>query len=321
MTVFVTGSSGYIGSFLVDELRKRGHVTIGLDRLEPEWAEPDSFIHADLLDGGALAGVFEGVDLVAHLAAARVDWGLSDAGFFRDNLHATEALLNAGRAQGVSRWVFYSTVGVMGASRQAIDESAPYAPSIAYGASKADAERLFRRYAEEDPDAHITMIRPSAVYGPRNPPNTNIHRLIEAVHRDRFVMVGDGSALKTTSHLGNLLPATFFLMDRMRAGVGTYIYVDQPVLTTEELVRNIYSLLDKPRRRWHVPLVVARPIALLSDIAASVSKIDFPITSSRIKKFCTSTNFDPAALLRLGFVPPVSNEQALRDTVAWYLTH
>lgn len=167
----------------------------------------------------------------------------------------------------------------------------------------------------------MLIIRPSVVFGPKNPPSTNIYRLIDAIYHNRFVMVGSGEATKSTSYIENLIEATLFLMGRMERGVQTYIYVDEPAPSTGYLVKQIYGLLGKKQPSWHVPLGVAKPIAYLSDVAASLTGIDFPITAARIEKFNTSTNFDASAIRELGFTQPVSNDEALRKTVEWHLQH
>jgi nucleoside-diphosphate-sugar epimerase len=317
MQVIVTGSSGYIGSFVVEALRRAGHTTVGVDRREPEWVAPDHFIRRDLMDPGLRGALPGDVGCVVHLAAAKDDWGLSDADYYRDNLHATEALLDA--CSHIPRWVFFSTVSVLGPSEKALDESAPPAPTIAYGASKAEAEQLFADFSSQNPDAQVTVVRPSAVFGPRNPPTTNVYRLIDAIARGRFVMVGDGAALKSTSYLGNLLAATEYLMNRMTPGLGTYVYVDTPVLSTRDLVDRISDMLDKPRPRRRIPLWIAKPVARASDVTGNLFKIDFPITAARIAKFSTPTNYAPTALTQLGFAAPVAHDEALRATVDWYL--
>ena len=320
MNILLTGSSGYIGSRLAPVLLEHGHHVVGVDRAEPEGPVRYPFIHGDLLDGVTLTEAFEEpIDCVMHLAAARADWGPSEAEYFRDNVEATECLLEVGRTKGVKDWFFYSTVGVMGSSEVSLNEQAPQAPTTPYGASKAEAERLFLRFAEEDANARITMLRPSAVYGPGNPPNTNIYRLIESVRSGRFVMVGPGDSLKTTSYHDNLIPATLFLLERMKPGVATYIYVDEPVISTARLVERVYRLLGKTPPAWHLPLWFVKPVAYVSDVAAVALKVDFPITAARVEKFCTSTNFDASAIRRLGFQQPISNEDALAATVEWHL--
>lgn len=249
------------------------------------------------------------------------DRGFSNAEYYRDNLDATRTLIEAGTEEGVKDWVFYSTVSVMGPSPDPLSEQAGFNPIEPYGASKAEAEKRFHQLAEEDPEARVLVLRPSAVYGPENPPDTNIYRLIDAIYNRRFAMVGPGEALKSTSYTENLLAATFFLMERMERGLQTYIYVDEPVLTTETLVTRIYELLGKTPPMWHVPLGVASPIATVSDWAADLTGIDFPITAARIEKFNRSTNFDASRIREEGFEQPVCNEEALLRTVEWHLRH
>lgn len=318
LKILLTGSSGFIGSYLTETLQDRRHVVVGIDREVPGWSRPDEFVHGDLLDDRTLERAFDDIDGVFHLAAAKDDWGISRQEYFRDNVEATRKLLAVGREQSVERWFHYSTVGVLPRGPQPLDEEAPLGPETDYGASKAEAERLFRRFSRENPGYAVSMLRPSAVFGPRHPPTTNVYRLIEAIRDGRFVMVGDGDTLKTTSYIVNLLEATLFLFDRIDPGLKVYHYVDAPVMTTERLVNEIYRLLSKRRPTLRVPLGLARPLAYVSDVAASALGVDFPITAARIEKFCTPTHFDASAIRGLGFTQPVANERALAKTVRWH---
>jgi nucleoside-diphosphate-sugar epimerase len=321
MDILVTGAAGFIGSFLVRELVERGHKVQGADRAPMDDLPLDTSVVGDLCNPTVARRAVAGVDRILHLAAARADWGLSEEEYYRDNLDVTRTVIEAGKNEGVKNWVFYSTVSVMGPSHDPLPEDAGFSPIEPYGASKAEAETLFRQLAEEDPEARVLILRPSAVYGPENPPDTNIYRLVDAIYNRRFAMVGSGQALKTTSYLENLLSATFFLMERMERGLQTYIYVDEPVLTTETLVERVYKFLGKTPPSWYIPLGIAGPTARLSDIAADFTGIDFPITAARIEKFNRSTNFDASKIRREGFEQPVPNEEALRRTVEWHLAH
>ena len=142
----------------------------------------------------------------------------------------------------------------------------------------------------------MLIIRPSVVYGPGNPDSTNIYRLIDAIYNNRFAMVGPGEAIKSTSYIDNLLAATLFLMERMERGVQTYIYVDEPALSTGQLVKRIYQLLEKEPPSWHIPLERRLAHCERYRILAAVTGIDFPITAARIEKFNRSTNFDASAI-------------------------
>ena len=319
MKTLLTGSSGYIGSRLGRELVEAGQKVKGVDRIKGSPDKLNAFVHGDLCDPETAREAVSDTDQVLHLAAAKGDWGITEEEYYRDNLEATRVLIEAGKEAGIKDWVFYSTVSVHGPSYDAIGEEAPMSPINPYGASKAEAEKLFQGLAEENPEVRVLIIRPSVVYGPGNPDSTNIYRLIDAIYNSRFAMVGPGEAIKSTSYIENLLAATLFLMERMEDGVQTYIYVDEPALTTATLVKRIYQLLEKDEPSWHIPLSIASPVAKISDIAASLTGIDFPITAARIEKFNRSTNFDGGKIRKAGFTQPVSNQEALRKTVDWHL--
>ena len=322
MRVAVTGAAGYIGSRLAGRLRRAGHEVLALDREAPAEPAADRFIRCDLCDPDAYADALAGVDLLCHLAAAKGDWGISDAEYRRDNVTATRTLLACARRAGVRNWIFYSTVSVLGPSDFALDERAPRRPANPYGATKSECEALLEDYAREEPAARVLVLRPSVVFGPGNPWNTNIFRLIDAIERRRFVMIGRGGEVKTTSYVDNLLDAHEFLMERdarrPSSGIEVFHYVDEPGETTAELVAKIRRLLGRRQTSVRLPLAVAAPIALVGDAAARLLGVDLPITSARVRKFCTATNFGARAIREQGFAQRVDNDEALRRTVDWY---
>lgn len=292
----------------------------GIDRISPSSGrEPDRFIEGDLMQREVLNEGLRNVDRVFHLAAAKDDWGISREEYFRENAGVTEALLEAAHDHEVFDHVFYSTVAVHGTGPEPKVEDAPFAPEIPYGESKVESEKFYREFAEEHDDSRVLVLRPSAIFGEGQPWRTNVHRLIEAIYHRRFLMIGEGTARKTTSYIENLLAANFFLLERLESGLKTYIYVDEPIMSTRELVDIIYDALGRDPLRWSLPLSIAKPVATVADVAASVTGIDFPITAARIEKFCTSTRFDASAIRELGFTQPVDNEEAVRRTVQWQI--
>lgn len=325
MRIVVTGSSGFIGRRVVFALRRRGHVVVGLDRQpNPEDSDVHEFVQCDLLEPARYATVLDGADHICHLAAAKGDWGISEAEYYRDNLEATRVLLGVAREAGVKRWMFYSTVAVLGPSGTPLTEQAPYRPVTPYGASKAACEMLYSQYTADEPDAQVVIVRPSVVFGFGNPPNTNVFRLIDAVYRNRFLMVGDGTTVKTTSYIDNLIAAHLFLTDRYfrsrdATGLSVYHYVDEPAATTADIVRHIHACLGLSPPRFRLPLAMAAPLALVGDSLAGLTRIDLPLTSARVRKFCTGTNFSGEKIRSTGYVQPVPIRQAVERTVEWYL--
>ena len=82
---------------------------------------------------------------------------------------------------------------------------------------------------------------------------------------------------------------------------------------------SIYDLSGKTPPSWHIPLSIATPIAKVSDLAADITGIDFPVTAARIEKFNRSTNFDGSKIREADFERPVSNAEVLRRMVPWHL--
>ncbi|MEX0929825.1 MAG: NAD-dependent epimerase/dehydratase family protein [Balneolales bacterium] len=320
MRILVTGSSGYVAGFLIPQLKRQGHYITGFDRHPSPGGQEDSFIRDDLIRISQYGSVLQDVDLVIHLAAAKADWGLTKAEFFRDNKEVTAALLQASAGAGVLNHIFYSTVAVYGPSERPKTEEAPTAPVIAYGESKFECEKLYHAFHQNNPQSRIKVIRPSVIYGPRHPASTNIYRLIDAIYRRRFFMIGRGEAYKTTSYIYNLLDANDLILNRMNGeGIEDFIVTDNPVIQTKELVEMIFRNLKKKGRPLCLPLRLVRPFAYTFDLMAEFTGVDFPITAARIEKFCTSTNFSSAKIVKAGYRQKISNEEAIKETVEWQL--
>lgn len=316
MRTLVTGCSGYVGTHLVPRLQAIGAHVVGLDRVTPPInGAPDEFIRGDLNDAARVKRALHGVDRVVHLAAAKADWGLTRQEYFRDNLDASLSLVSAGRTS-ISSWIIFSTVGVYGPSVAPLAEDGPLRPTTPYGESKLAAENVFRALAEETDAPRVSIIRPSAIFGPGNPPSTNVYRLIDAIVRHRFVMVGDGDIPKTTSYMDNVLAAVDFVLSDKGPDFGVYNYVDQPIWTTRQLVLRICELTGNPLPRIQIPLGLASRLASVADFAARAMNRDLPITSARIEKFATATVYDSSRIRNAGFEQPVSLDDAIAATLA-----
>jgi len=321
-SVVVTGASGYIGAELVSRLTVP-NTSCQVTAIDRNSSGGHTCVCEHLLDLSKvspreLAASLQATSTIFHLAAARSDWGLAYRDYEKDNLLATRHLIEAARIAGIRHWIYFGTVGVYGASDAPLDETGPFRPETDYARTKAEAEEQLVHTAKQE-GWSVRILRPSAVYSERQPSNTNLYRLIEAIRRRRFVLIGDGSEIKTTSYLHNVVDAALWLWeDLSRGGIEAYNIVDEPRLTTRQMVDLIRDELGIHQPLLRLPFgLVERPARIFDWLAARTGR-DLPITASRIRKFCTSTNFDGSRIQRAGFSPRFSSNEAIARTVAWH---
>ncbi|MCB9384629.1 MAG: NAD-dependent epimerase/dehydratase family protein [Bryobacterales bacterium] len=174
-TILITGSTGFLGKHLVDELLAsepearlrllcRGEGPgITSDRIE--------IVQGDILDRAAVERAVEGVDEIYHLAGL-VERAPSDPWrMFNVHVEGTRNVCEAMRANPAAKAVFASTSGVCAVGREPaeLDETAPYAQDVVwdwpYYTSKIYAEKLALWYAEHR-KLGIVHINPSLLLGP-----------------------------------------------------------------------------------------------------------------------------------------------------------
>jgi len=158
MRIFITGSSGKIGSVFAALCRREGHQVIGYDKADGN----------DILDSAALKKALEGCDAVAHLAMA-MGGQYTPEEIYASGTLGTWNVLQAAENHGVRRIVSYSSVNAMGIFMGEdtpdflpIDESHPCRPGRPYGIAKYLGEQTCRLFTRRTGIATV-CIRPPAV--------------------------------------------------------------------------------------------------------------------------------------------------------------
>ncbi|HTN42204.1 MAG TPA: NAD(P)-dependent oxidoreductase [Nitrospiria bacterium] len=178
--VLLTGATGFIGSHVLDRvLMQEGRVRVlALPETIKDLRQPDrvEVVAGSVTDEALLTEAVRGVEMVYHMAALLP--GSSHVDLMKINVHGTENLLRAcGRAGGIRRFVFTSSVAVYGGAfspnEWPINEDTPTNPRGTedlrnYGRSKVAAESLVRRYAK-DLGFEPVILRPSTCYGVGSP--------------------------------------------------------------------------------------------------------------------------------------------------------
>ena len=220
----VTGCAGFIGSHLTESLLAGGHEVVGLDCFSDNYPrahkqanlaaaqEHDgfAFVAADLVTVDA-ERLLDGIDVVFHLAAepgVRSSWGQRFDRYLRNNIRATQRLLEASARTPERRIVYASSSSVYGESeRLPTPEDAAPQPLSPYGVTKLAAEQLCRLYhANHGVDA--VALRFFSVYGPRQRPDMAFRRFCEAaVTGGPIDVFGDGSQTRDFTYVGDVVAA------------------------------------------------------------------------------------------------------------------
>ena len=156
MKILVTGGSGTIGSYLLRDLKARGHELSSYSRSQPV-EDHARWLRGDITDADDLKAACAGHEAIVHLAAVTSPRRASPERLTHVNVVGTVNVLEAAVAAGIERVVFASSGAASGFSFQQhptvpeylpIDEDHPSAPQDEYGLSKLLAELTCRRYTD-----------------------------------------------------------------------------------------------------------------------------------------------------------------------------
>ena len=188
--ILVTGSSGFIGSNLIGELLQKGYTVYAISR-----EKQNAKLFAAFSEYRPVTGRFydpallnnlkdETIDAVIHLAAIRGESPRPTSEYQQVNVAGTEAMLQFARKNNIPKFIFVSTVGVLGTipKRQPAKADAPPNPDNKYHRSKWQAEQLVRRYHSRE--LQTLILRPTITYGPGD--NGFIPKMIRMIKNKRF---------------------------------------------------------------------------------------------------------------------------------------
>ena len=276
--VLVTGAGGFIGGHLCRSLSAAGMTVRGLSR--DAAAIPPSVSPAVLSDDRrrSLGEACRDVGVVVHCAGRAHVLRERDpdplAAFRRANVELTRDLLAACGDAGVSRFVFLSSVAVLGRPADGVLTAAtPVAPAAPYGITKAEAETLVTEWGRSSGVAS-TILRPPMVYGPGM--KGNPLRLFRVLARGVPLPLGSIKNLRSLLFVENLAAAVEAVIGSPGGAGRTFLVADADPVSTPDLVRLIARGLGRPARLVPVPPTLLRALARAGDLIAATGMIGSP---------------------------------------------
>ena len=304
MLVAVTGANGFIGRYACRALRDAGHMVTAVIRRR-EVTELDGasrVVYVD--DGGEEADWREALgdnEVVLHLA-----W--PGGGEQESAMHGTLALARAAATQTVKRFVFTSTIKVNGEATTTTPfrpDTEPQ-PTSTYGKMKLQTEIGLQAITEEL-GLPVTIVRPSAVYGPGG--HGNIYLLIKLMMRMPgwtlpFAGIENRRAL---IYGGNLASALVRCVEETGDASHLFLLHDGERVTTSQLCQLILTSLTKSPR-------------LAPDLFGLVRVVAFLAAPDIARRLYGSLEIDDNGINEaLGWTPPFSTAEGIDHTVAAFL--
>ena len=302
--VLVTGATGFVGRRLVQDLLDHGAgvriLNYGPLPIPDTWRNRVEIRDGDLTSPRSLDGLAAGIQTVFHLAGEIRRPDLFDA----VNRRGTENLLEACQAEGVKRFLYMSSVGVMGAGPRAgiVDEQSPETPRNAYEKSKLGGERIALSYHTKG-GVSVTVLRPSIIYGEgKDPAGDGFFSLLRSIRSGRFVLFGE-KFISSYVYVGDVVAAALLLANHPRAG-GEEFIVNEPV--------PLRDFIDEISANFGRGKVRALPTPLGALCARMIS------LTGRFGSLYNQTSFSMAKLRNIGFTPPFGYREGLKRTISAY---
>jgi dihydroflavonol-4-reductase len=316
MRALVTGATGFVGSHLVEALR-RSSVEVTILARSPSKAaglaaQGLRVVAGDLHDPAGIERAVEGQDVIYHVAG--VVAAANEAEFFRANRDGTRNLLAAAESRGSARFVLVSSLAACGPSPRGAPLSGQESPRpvTAYGRSKLAGEEVVR--AGPLP---WSIVRPPIVYGPRDREVLKVFRLARLGVAPVF---GDGSQELSAVHAADLATALMAVATSPTTVGRTYHACHTQVFTSAELGRSVGSAMGRSVVTVRVPDGLGRALLAVTEAAARVSRRQTILTRDKANEFFQPAwTGDPTPLTRdTGWKAAHNLQSGLADTYQWY---
>ncbi len=299
--VLVTGADGFIGSALCPLLESQGIEIVKATRKTA----------GDFNKTIDWTPLLKDVDGVVHLAARvhvlRENTSLPLERFRQINVEATRQLAQQAAKAGVKRFVFASTIGVLGIKTNGhpFTEADTPNPCNEYAQSKWEAEQMLTALSAHT-DMEVTTIRPPLVYGAGV--KANFYMLMRAVDMHLPLPLACVKNKRDIVYVGNLVDAIYQCLTHPKAAGETFVIADGETFSTPDLIRSIGNHMNN-----HA-LLLPIPVSLLNFGGILLKQ------SAMIHRLTDSLEVNASHLrTTLGWKPPFSFEEGLAQTVAWFI--
>ena len=319
MKALVTGSTGFIGSHLVDSLIKKKYKVYCLIRKSSnlKWIKDRNveLITGSYWDKASLSRAVKGMDYIFHVGAVidAMEWDT----FYKVNVEGTVNLLNvcAEVNPNLKKFVFVSSIAAAGPAkeRKPVKESDACHPVSLYGKSKCLAEEAVARFFDKLP---IVIIRPTNVLGPRQ---RQLYSSLKLARKRIIPLLGNGDKQTSLVFVQDVVQALLLAAEKKNIRGRTYFVSDGKAYSWRDILKFITKELNLSIV-IKIPFPVLMVIAFLNEMIAKVTGGSPLVTRKGILSVRNNYWLHDISLIRkeLGFSPGIRFEEGMRDIIDWY---
>ena len=323
MRAFITGATGFIGSFLAEDLIKKGYQVRCLVRKTSNlhWIKDLNveYHYGSLLDRESLQKGLADCQYVFHLAG--LTKARSEQEYFQGNFEGTRRLLDAALSYKgkIKRFIYVGSQAAAGPSPSLtpIDENHTPRPLTYYGKSKLAGEEYVQKHAADLP---ITIIRPPVVYGPRD---TDVLEFFRAVSKGIIPRLGKQEKYVSIIHVRDLNRGIIMAAENPGAAGQIYFIANQQPYSWKAVAQTTLNLIHKKGFHISVPIFLMKIVAAVSESIAALSGKPALVNRQKVIEMeqdywtCSAEK----ARQQLGFVNEINLEQGIAETLNWYKEH
>jgi len=308
--ITVIGGSGFVGTNLCKQLSLKQQDFEIID-IKMSNQFPEKCKIGDVRDIDALRQMITG-DVIVNLAAVHRDDVRDKSEYQRTNVKGAENIASVCEEKGIEKIVFTSTVAVYGFAEPGTGEDGEINPFNEYGRTKFKAEEKLRNWQSKGKNS-LLIIRPTVIFGEGN--RGNVFNLLNQIASGKFVMVGKGENKKSMAYIQNVV-AFLEQCISTEQRYGVFNYVDTPDMTMNELVRQVRAKLKgKNSVGLRLPYWIGMILGKMADLVSALTGKKLPVSSIRVKKFASSTEFKSAKTSLNQFEAPFALSQGIERTL------
>ena len=313
MKITLIGGSGFLGSN-ISKLFYNKSLSFQIFDIHKSQFFPEKGMLGDIRNFNELSKIGE-TDVLINLAAVHRD-DVSPISLYDEvNVLGSKNICKYAEEKSINKIIFSSSVAIYGFAEPNTKEDGPINYFNDYGRTKYLAELEYIKWFEKDPDNRcLTIVRPTVIFGKGN--RGNVYSLLSQINSKKFAMFGNGLNIKSMAYVKNV--AAFFEYSlNFDKGIHKYNYIDKPDMNMNKLIKKVRKALFKKNTVGvKLPAFMGLLIGKIADFISLIINKNLPISSIRIKKFLSTTQFD-SSISETGFVAPYSIEMGLNETIKY----